>query len=355
MHSISTDQKKIKQLSTLSSRLVRALLFNQMPNYLIAFVTGRCNMNCRYCCDIAQQIKNDKELPPHYWAYAVKDARALIHLTITGGEPFMREDLDALVIGMAKSSGVPNVSINTNGYYTDKIYTITENILASLPGVYLTIALSLDGPPEVHDKLRSNKGTANAVFNTINKLSVLRKTFPNFKIRIQSLLLPENADNLEELFADTSSWPVDFHEIIFPRDVRGREFSMHALATTYKKIVGRRKSDSTLECRMFHTLYNNVLNNLHEDNRSTPCYAGGRLVEILPGGKVVGCEMSKVREKSVIGFIGKSGERLNDICKSRKAGWFRKEIAQKCKCTFECAHICNAIFRLENWPRLILR
>ncbi|RJQ14996.1 MAG: radical SAM protein [Nitrospiraceae bacterium] len=339
----------ISRKHAVCARLGRAMLFNQMPNYLIAFVTGRCNMDCTYCCNIARSIKESEEMAPYKWADAVRNTGALIHLTITGGEPFMRQDIDELILAMVQSSGVPDVSINTNGYFTGRICETAENILTALPGIHLTIAISLDGPPEIHDMLRNKRGAASAAFDTITGLSLLKKNFSNLKVRIQSLLVPENAGILMSFFNDSEALPVDFHEIIFPRDIdNGHSISYASLIDAYGKIAGRQQIRNSPEGRMFHALYNSILNSIKGGRQSSSCHAGGRLVEILPDGPVIGCEMAKVTGKSTIGFVGNT-ERLIDICNSKAADHFRREIARSCSCTFECSMICNLIFNPMTW------
>ena len=334
-------------------------MFGDMPNYLIAFVTGQCNMRCSFCCEAAQKMRQKKELSPGQWADAFKGTRALMHLTITGGEPFMRDDLDKLVIAIAETSGVPDISINTNGYYTEKILGVVEKILNTLSNINFTVAISLDGPPEIHDRLRNKKGASDAARNTIAGLNLLKGDFPNLRIRIQSLVLQENADILEEFLDETAGWPVEFHEIIFPRDVNNGSKPIQPLVNSYRKLAEKqlakdRKTNTTyLKGNIFRVLYKNVLRKLDGDSFNNPCLAGGRLVEVFPDGTVVGCEMSRVRDKAVIGHIGDSKERLVDICRSEKADQFRREVARRCSCTFECAQACNIVFNVKNWPELL--
>ena len=341
------------------SRLARALIMRETPNYLIAFVTGDCNLNCGFCCTAAQDMRKRKDLSPAQWANALKDARALSHLTVTGGEPFMRDDLDELIIAIAESSGVPDISINTNGFFSRKIYETTEKILLALPNITLTIAVSLDGPPEIHDRLRNKKGSADAAFETISKLSMLKDNFPHLKTRLQSIVLPENADKLDNFINETAAWPLDFHEIIFPRDFNYKSEYRQFLVDNYRKLAVKLltkhkiTNHSTLKMKIFNVLYKNILRNLDEGYYCAPCPAGGRLVEIFSDGTVVGCEMSKVKGKSEFGTVGSSENTLVDLCKTPKAEQFRREIAANCSCTFECAQVCNIIFNAKNWIKLM--
>ncbi len=361
MNYLKRYKSKLIQTSAMYSRLARAFIMREIPNYLIAFVTGECNMNCRFCCDAAQDMRKRNELSPAQWANALKDAKALLHLTVTGGEPFMRDDLDELIIAIAKSSGVPDISINTNGFLTEKIYETVKQILLALPNITLTIAVSLDGPPEIHDRLRNKKGSADAACKTISKLSMLKDKSPHLKTRLQSLVVPENADKLEKFINETVAWPLDFHEIIFPRDFNNKSKYRQSLIDNYRELAAKQltkykiTNPSTLKMKIFSVLYKNILRNLDEGYYCAPCPAGGRLVEIFSDGTVVGCEMSKVKGKSEFGTVGNSEITLADLCKTPKAERFRREVAANCSCTFECAQICNIVFNAKNWIELIKR
>ncbi|GBE40260.1 cyclic pyranopterin monophosphate synthase 1 [bacterium BMS3Bbin09] len=341
------------------SRFARAFIMREMPNYLIAFVTGDCNMNCRFCCNAAQDMRKRNELSPAQWANALKDSRALLHLTVTGGEPFMRDDLDELIIAIAESSGVPDISINTNGFLSSKIYETVEKILLALPNITLTIAVSLDGPLEIHDRLRNKKGSAVAAYKTISSLSMLKDDFPNLKTRLQSIVVPENAGKLDKFIHETNAWPLDFHEIIFPRDCNNKNGYKQSLVDSYRKLAAKQvinyklTKTSTLKTKIFRLLYKNILRNLDEGYYCAPCPAGGRLIEIFSDGTVVGCEMSKVKGKSEFGTVGSTENTLADLCKTPKAEQFRREIAANCSCTFECAQICNIVFNAKNWIELV--
>lgn len=340
----------------LYTRLLSAVVFRQMPNYLIAFVTGRCNMNCAICCNASGNAQNCQEMTAEQWIDAVRGIKALIHLTITGGEPFLRNDLIYLVKGMVEASGVPRVSINTNGSQPDRIEKVVIGLLKNLPHTQLTIAVSLDGPPAIHDLLREKSGSAESVYNTIERLSGLRKQFPHLSLRMQTLLQRGNVAVLEKFLSETAHWPIDYHEVIFPRDIS--EESQKELADIYKQLTTKqlnRASPSyrgSLEWRLFHLVSREVFNCVTGKHIKTCCPAGGRLVEIYPDGTVVGCELGFLQRKSIIGHVEAMKTRIVDIVRDKQAMRFRNETSLRCICTFECAISCKVVFEPRMWLQL---
>ena len=48
----------------IASRVFKSLVINQIPNYAIVYVDGRCNMHCGFCIQAAMDaIKTGRILP----------------------------------------------------------------------------------------------------------------------------------------------------------------------------------------------------------------------------------------------------------------------------------------------------
>jgi sulfatase maturation enzyme AslB (radical SAM superfamily) len=312
-------------------------------------------MECLYCCDSAKSIREVKDLPPKDWERGLSGTDNLIHLTITGGEPFLRSDLIECLIKIIQITGVPRISINTNGFYTKEIKKVVREILKRFPTLCLTLSVSLDGPEEVHDKLRRKEGSFSKALDTIKELAPFRKSHPKFNLRVSSLLQLGNESNLEAFLKVTKDWPIDFHEIIFPRDIPNS--IQLKLRDSYKYLseIGLKRAQNkyrkSLDWVLMKTLNKLVLKMINE-NFTFKCSAGSNLVEILSDGRVIGCELEKVKSKSLLGNI--KDKRLIDIMKEKEAINFRKKVSSSCNCTFECAAASNTVFMPRNWS-IILR
>ena len=76
----------------IANRVFKSLVFGQVPNYAIVYVDGRCNMLCDFCCHAAMDARNTGTVSPSDWGRVFKRAKSLLHLTITGGEPFLNDN-----------------------------------------------------------------------------------------------------------------------------------------------------------------------------------------------------------------------------------------------------------------------
>jgi pyrroloquinoline quinone biosynthesis protein E len=71
----------------------------ERPYTLVAELTYRCPLRCVYCSNPVQLEKHGRELDTETWRRVFREAEALgvVQLNLSGGEPLLRDDLEALV------------------------------------------------------------------------------------------------------------------------------------------------------------------------------------------------------------------------------------------------------------------
>ncbi|GAI16765.1 unnamed protein product [marine sediment metagenome] len=74
----------------------------------------------------------------------------LIYLTISGGEPFLRDDLSEIVGSFIENNNTQFVSIPTNGFFTERVISVSERLFKRYPWVSFRIGLSIDGIGKKH-------------------------------------------------------------------------------------------------------------------------------------------------------------------------------------------------------------
>lgn len=87
------------------------------PYTLVAELTYRCPLRCSYCSNPIDWAKRKNELDTEAWLRVFREAEDLgvVGLNLTGGEPILRRDLEALIAGARKldlytnliTSGIP--------------------------------------------------------------------------------------------------------------------------------------------------------------------------------------------------------------------------------------------------------
>jgi MoaA/NifB/PqqE/SkfB family radical SAM enzyme len=117
------------------------------PTEAIIAVTMNCNARCIMCNiwknNILDEVKPDfyKKLP-----------KSLKEINITGGEPFLRNDLPNIINILSQTCPQARLLINTNGYLTSQIKKLAPQIKSINQNI--AIRISLDGYGETHTKTR---------------------------------------------------------------------------------------------------------------------------------------------------------------------------------------------------------
>lgn len=127
----------------------------------ILAVTYRCNVKCIMCNTWQHPSKRDMEIRPE----DLTSFPEVVRLNITGGEPFIKEDLSEILDVVKKKA--KRVVISSNGLLTRK----TLEVMSKHRDV--GVRLSFDGIGETHDKVRGVKGIHQKALETLKGLKEL--------------------------------------------------------------------------------------------------------------------------------------------------------------------------------------
>ena len=178
-----------------------------IPRALSIEVTHRCIAKC-IMCNIWRIPEDEPELSTDDWLKLLSDdfLSDLRELDITGGEPFLLDNIDHLFsgIGRLKNSNLKklrSVAVTTNGFLTGRVLEKTEIILREFKKACLDLVVvcAVDATGEIHERIRNVKDAFNRVDNTINGLTELRGRYANLIIGLKTTILPVNIDELENI------------------------------------------------------------------------------------------------------------------------------------------------------------
>ena len=110
--------------SVAKSKLLK--LFNRvpMPSIAIHFITYRCNLKCRMCSAITYSA--DEEMNTQQVKDLYDQIKSLQLIRITGGEPFIRNDLPEIMHHIQKRIKPYLIHITTNGTLSDRIVDLVK-------------------------------------------------------------------------------------------------------------------------------------------------------------------------------------------------------------------------------------
>src|SRR3989338_6563225 len=172
-------------------KFIKAYLQKNYPSHLIFFVTSKCNADCKFCFNWKniEDAEKRKELTLEEINKISKSFRYLVQLTISGGEPFLRDELSEIVYLFYKNSGAFRIAIPTNGILSEKIEEIVRRILKKCDkNINLLIGLSIDGIGINHDEIRHSKENFKRLLETYNRLELIRKKDKNLIIYTDTVI-----------------------------------------------------------------------------------------------------------------------------------------------------------------------
>ena len=146
--------------------LVIAMKIINTPRSLDLEITNKCNLRCKYCSHFSSAGDVSQDLPKEEWLKFFEELNrcAIMDITLSGGEPFYREDVKEIIDGIIRNR--MRFSVLTNGtLVTDEI---SEYLVST--GRCNSIQVSIDGSiPMTHEVFRG-KGTFAKALNGLRSL-----------------------------------------------------------------------------------------------------------------------------------------------------------------------------------------
>ncbi|MDP8234642.1 MAG: radical SAM protein [Candidatus Saelkia tenebricola] len=177
----------------LKNNFSNLLRIRTYPRFAHFFITWRCNLRCRECNN--WQKDETSELDTASLLRIIDQLNFLDVIKITGGEPFIRDDIVGIITEIRSKINPYIIQITTNGTYTERIIETVKQV--HFPG--LSLRISLDGMNDIHDKIRGVDGCYEKVQETILALIDLKKK-RSFHLGINYGLRDETMPFLEEIF-----------------------------------------------------------------------------------------------------------------------------------------------------------
>ena len=155
---------------------------------LVLSLTGKCNFACRYCYAAEhERICMQKETALAALQLAPRDESFI--LQFSGGEPLLNFKVLRAVVEQVEEEKLPAImQIQTNASL------LTDEIALFLYKHKVAIGVSLDGRPNVNDKLRLKKSGYGATGATLKGIEILRRN--NIACGITCVVTAENVHEL---------------------------------------------------------------------------------------------------------------------------------------------------------------
>lgn len=298
-------------------------------------ITHRCICRCRMCN--IWRVSNDvNDLDLSIWTGLLSspELETLRELDITGGEPFLRDDLPELLHWICEAQpdrfpALRTVAITTNGILTDKILRDVGNIIGPMQdrGIDLVLACGMDAIGELHDQVRHFNGAWQRLSATIAGLQKLRATHHNLVLGIKTTVIPMNVHALPDIASFAREQGL--FTIISPCIITANRFGNTAL-------VGDLTFDED-DQRVLQKFYQGsdfawtghrqaLLAYLATGKMKKPCSAGFNTVFVRHSGEVYPCPIIPI----ALGNINRDS--LTKLLRNHAARRFRRKVGSHKEC-----------------------
>lgn len=156
--------------------------------------TYRCTNKCRMCHIWKHPTKRDEE----FRSELLYKLPRLNFANITGGEPFLRDDIEEIVNILKKKA--KRIVISTNGFLTEKIVDVAKK------NEGIGIRISIEGLPCTNDELRGQEHSFDHGLRTLLELQRIALKDIGFGITISE----KNAQDMLELYQLAKAMNVEF-------------------------------------------------------------------------------------------------------------------------------------------------
>ena len=194
-------------------RYLRFFGQSDKPRAVSLEITHNCIAKC-IMCNIWKIPKETPNLSISKWIRLLSSElfSDLVEMDITGGEPFLREDLSDFIDAVCNLKqnhlkALKSVAVTSNAFLTRHILDNVELALPKLreKGIDLIMVCAMDAIGELHEKIRNYKNAWTKADQTIQGLRVLRSKFPNLIIGLKTTVLPVNVGELDKIAAYADS------------------------------------------------------------------------------------------------------------------------------------------------------
>ncbi|MEE9558781.1 MAG: radical SAM protein [Candidatus Brocadiales bacterium] len=336
--------------------LLKHVIYNNLrwtpaPALCTFLITWRCELKCSMCSIPEREDKAEMDTDQIKAVFDQLDQLDVVR--ITGGEPFVRDDLEEVVRHIIKVSDPSVMMINTNGIQTQKIVEFADEL--GSPRFHFRV--SLDGVDSHHDDIRGAKSFDKA-YATLDGLVRLRER-RGIALGVNLTITRGNIDQIEPLQEMCDGLGVDLQyqlarddrillESRSDTDEMGKRGEFSFLDPFTPEEIDRILENILKDTQSFNfreglikKFFNEGLKNRLLYNKKTPstrCVALTSHIRILPTGEVPVC----IHSNTIVGDLTKQDFR--ELWYGEEMERYRETVRNCPGCWMPCEVAPNAIY-----------
>lgn len=250
----------------------------KLPTDASIILTYRCPMKCKMCNIWQNPTKREEEIT----AADLTTLPRLKFINLTGGEPFIREDLPEIVEECYRHTS--RIVISTSGWFEDRVIELAKRF----PNI--GIRISIEGLSLKNDDLRGREGGFDKGLRTLLTLKQMGLKDIGFGCTVSN----HNSDDMLSLYKLSRELGLEFataafhNSYYFHKDDNVID-NKREVTDNFRRLIKMQLEESHPKS-WFRAYFNKGLINYIEGNkRLLPCEAGTTNFFIDPWGEVYPC------------------------------------------------------------------
>jgi uncharacterized protein len=314
-------------------------------------ISHDCNLNCKYCYAKGGTYGGKRALMDQEtmikaidFAFSHSGNIKVLNIGFFGGEPLINFPRIIEAVKYSKENAIKfdkhvAFSMTSNGV------SLNPEIMKFISEEYFSLIFSIDGPEEIHDKMRvTRNGTKshsiilNNILKYMNDYSsdfTVRGTFTRITPNFSQQVLFLNDQGFRSISVEPAILNADHPYSISSEGTISRIlFEYNHLADIY---LERFKNGNPIH--FFH-FDNNIKKLLQPQPIVTECGAGGALISVIPDGRIFPCFETALEDKNCIGNLD-SG--FNPVKRSlfQHMNVNEKDECRRCWIRYTCGGGCH--------------
>ena len=274
-------------------------------------VTYRCNARCNMCNRYKAPSLAEEEISLD----TIKKLPDMYFTNITGGEPFIRDDLKDIVRELYKKS--ERIVISTNGFFSDKIIDLCKEF------PQIGIRISIEGLEQTNNSIRGLPDGYQKGLSTLKALRDMGMKDVGFGMTVQDA----NAQDLVALYKISDQMNMEFataslHNSFYFVENKNIINDRPKVAENFEQLINHLLRSNSPK-KWFRAYFNHgLINYIYAQKRLLPCDMSFDTFFIDPYGDVMPCNGTK--DKEIMGNLNKQS--WEELWNSAEAEAVRRKV-----------------------------
>lgn len=328
-----------------------------MPLNFTLSLLYACNSRCMTCNVYERKVKILSV--EEYDRFLSTVGRRPYWFTLSGGEPFLRKDINEIVRVVYERCRPKVINIPHNGTFPDTTAGRVAEMARDCPESEIIINVSLDELGHTHDRIRGTNDNYELATRTFDSLKALEA--PNLTVGIHTVISRFNVENFPAIYRGLMALKPDSYitEIAEERDELqtlgtritpkgdqyGRAIDYLLSQMKEKRFTGMGRVTQSFRLEYYKLARKAVV----EKRQSINCYAGWASCQVSPDGEVWPC---CIRGESA-GSLRENGYDFPGVWRGERMNALRRSIRNKeCACPLANASYTNILLSPQSMARV---